>query len=123
MARSGYSAVVKEAMTMRDGHLLKRAGREFANNFIWMAVVLGLLVAVLAAATDLSLVGMMAFVGVFAAVVAAIVTVVVIWSGAYDETTRRGGHDYPGSPPDRGGWEDLEKWTGHSGGGYGGGGL
>ena len=82
-----------------------------------------MLVAVLAAATDLSLVGTMAFVGVLVAVVAAIVTVVVIWSGAYDETTRRGGPDYPGSPPDRGGWADLEKWTGHSGGGDGGGGL
>jgi ABC-type long-subunit fatty acid transport system fused permease/ATPase subunit len=110
--------VVKEAMTMRDGHLLKRAGREFANNFIWMAVVLGLLVAVLAAATDLSLVGMMAFVGVFAAVVAAIVTVVVIWSRAPDGTTRPGGHDYPSSPPDRGGrsggggWDDVGKWPG-----------
>jgi hypothetical protein len=53
------------------------------------------------------------FVGVFAAVIAAIVTVVVIWSGAYDETTRLGGHDYPGSPPARGGWDDVEKWTGH----------
>ncbi len=98
---------------MRDGHLLKRASREFAKNLLWMAVVLGLLVAVLAAATDLSLVGTMAFVGVFAAAMAAIVTVIVIWSGAYDETTRRGGHDYPGSPPDRGdgpggGWESVD---------------
>src|SRR5215210_6225956 len=110
-------------MAMRDGYLLKRTGREFAKNLIWMAMVLGLLVAVLAAATDLSLVGMIFFVGLFAAVMAAIMTVVVIWSGAYDETTRRGGHDYPGSPPDRGGWDDVEKWTGHSGGGDGGGGL
>jgi hypothetical protein len=62
---------------------------------------------------DLSLVGTMAFVGFFLAVMAAIVTVVVIWSGAYDETRRLGGHDYPGSPPDRGGWDDVEKWTGH----------
>jgi vacuolar-type H+-ATPase subunit I/STV1 len=117
VTKSGYSALVKEAMAMRDGHLLKRAGREFAKNLIWMAVVFGLLVAVLAAATDLSLVGMMAFVGVFVAVVAAIVTVVVIWSGAHDETTRLGGHDYPGSPPDRGdrpggGWDDVGKWPG-----------
>jgi uncharacterized membrane protein len=123
VTRSGYSAVVKEAMAMRDGHLLKRAGREFAKNLLWMAVVFGLLAAVLAAATNLPLVGTMAFVGVCVAVVAAVVTVVVIWSGAYDETTRLGGHDYPGSPPDRGGWDDVEKWTGNSGGGYGGGGL
>jgi predicted signal transduction protein with EAL and GGDEF domain len=111
MARSGYSAVVKEAMAMRDGHLLKRAGREFARNLLWMAVVLGVLAAILVAATDLQLAGVMVFVGVFAAVMAALVTVVVFWSGAYDETKRPGGHDSPGSPPDRGGWDDLEKWT------------
>jgi hypothetical protein len=103
---------------MRDGHLLKRTGREFAKNLIWMAVVPGLLAAVLAAATDLSLVGTMAFVGFFVVIVAAIVTVVVIWSGAHDETTRLGGHDYPGSPPDRGdwpggGWDDVGKWPGN----------
>jgi hypothetical protein len=115
---------VKEAMAMRSsGHLLRRAGREFVRNLIWMGVVFGLLAAVLAAATDLSLVGTMAFVGVCVAVVAVVVTVVVIWSGAYDERTRLGGHDSPGSPPDRGGWDDVEKWTGHGGGGYGGGGL
>ena len=105
---------------MRDGHLVKRAGREFARNLLWMAVVLGSLAAILVAATDLPLAGVMVFVGVFAAVMAAIVTVVVIWSGAYDETKRR--RD-PGSPADRGGWDDVEKWTGNSGGGYGGGGL
>jgi hypothetical protein len=113
VTRAGYAAVVKEAMAMRDGHLLKRAGREFAKNLLWMAVVLGSLAAILVAATDLPLAGVTFFVGVFAAVMSAIVTVVVIWSGAYDETKRRGGHDYPGSPADRGGWDDLEKWTGH----------
>ena len=123
MARSGVFALVKEAMAMRDGHLLRRAGREFGKNLLWMAVVLGVLVAVLVAATDLSLIGTMAFAGVFAAVMAAIVTVVVIWSRAPDGATRLGGRDYPGSPPDRGGWEDLEKWTGYGGGGDGGGGL
>jgi len=104
--------VVKEAMAMRDGHLLRRAGREFAKNLLWMAVVLGSLAAILVAATDLPLAGVIFFVGVFAAVMAAIVTVVVIWSGAHDETTRLGGHDYPGSPPDRGGWDDVGKWLG-----------
>ena len=93
-----------------SGHLLRRAGREFVRNLIWMGVVSGLLAAVLAAATDLSLVGTMAFVGVCVAVVAAVMTVVVIWSGAYDERTRLGGHDSPGSPPDRGGWDDVGKW-------------
>jgi hypothetical protein len=95
------SVPAKEAMAMREGHLLKRAGTEFVKNLIWMSVVFGLLAAVLAAATDLSLVGTMAFVGVCVAVVAAVVTVVVIWSGAY------------GSPPDRGdgpggGWESVD---------------
>jgi len=42
---------------MRDGHLLKRAGREFAKNLLWMAVVLGSLAAILVAATDLPLAG------------------------------------------------------------------
>jgi predicted signal transduction protein with EAL and GGDEF domain len=113
--RSGYSAVVKEAMAIMrsSGHLLKRAGREFAKNLLWMAVVLGSLAAILVAATDLPLAGAIFFVGVFAAVMSAIVTVVAIWSGAYDETKRLGGHDSPGSPADRGGWDDLEKWTGH----------
>jgi hypothetical protein len=115
---------VKEAMAMRSsGHLLRRAGREFVKNLLWLGVVLGLLAAILVAATDLPLAGVIFFVGVFAAVMAAIVTVVVIWSGAYDERTRLGGHDSPDSPPDRGGWDDVEKWTGNSGGGYGGGGL
>jgi hypothetical protein len=123
VTRSGVSVPAKEAMAMREGHLLKRAGREFVKNLIWMSVVFGLLAAVLVAATDLSLVGTMAFVGVCVTFVAAVVTVVVIWSGAYDERTRLGGHDSPGSPPDRGGWDDVEKWTGNSGGGYGGGGL
>jgi hypothetical protein len=42
-------------MAMRDGHLLKRAGREFVRNLLWMAVVFGSLAAILAAVTELSL--------------------------------------------------------------------
>jgi hypothetical protein len=102
--RSGVSVPAKEAMAIRDGYLLKRAGREFVKNLIWMAVVFGLLAAVLGAATNLPLVGTMAFVGVCVTVVAAVVTVVVIWSGAYDKTTRLGGRgDGPG-----GGWESVD---------------
>ena len=85
-----------------SGHLLQRAGREFVKNLLWMAVVFGLLAAVLVVATNLPLVGTMAFVGVCVAVVAAVVTVVVIWSGAYDETPRDRG-DGPG-----GGWESVD---------------
>jgi hypothetical protein len=116
VTRSGISAPAKEAMFMRDGHLLKRAGREFVRNLIWMAVAFGSLAAILVAATDLPLVGAMAFVGVSVAVVAAIVTVVVLWSGARDETPL-GGHDYPGSPPDRGNWPDDWPSGGWDGGG------
>jgi hypothetical protein len=68
-------------MFMRFVHLLKRAGREFAKNFVWMAVVFGSMAAFLAAASDLSLVGVMAFVGASVAVMAAIITVVLLWSG------------------------------------------
>jgi hypothetical protein len=86
-----------------SGHLLKRAGREFVRNLIWMAVVFGLLATILVAATDLPLVGVLAFVGVCVAVMAAIMTVVVLGSGAHDES-RLGGHDYSGSPPNSGEW-------------------
>jgi hypothetical protein len=105
VTRSGYSAVVKEATAMRDGHLLKRAGREFAKNLLWMAVVFGLLAAVLVLATNLPLVGTMAFVGVCVAVVAAVVTVVGIWSGDPGSPTDRG--DGPG-----GGWESVDAMGG-----------
>src|SRR5918992_959517 len=96
--RSGQGG---DVLMRSSGHLLKHAGGEFAKNLVWMAVVFGSLAAILVAATDLPLVRTMAFVGVCVAVVAAIVTVVVTWSGARDETTLSG-HDYPGSPPDRG---------------------
>ena len=43
------------------------------KNLIWMVVVFGLLAAVLVVATNLPLVGTMAFVGVGVAVVAAVV--------------------------------------------------
>ena len=106
---------------MRDRHLLKRAGREFAKNLIWMAVVFGSLAAILAAVTDLSLVEVMAFVGVSVTVMAAIVTVVVLWSGAHDEEPRLGGHHYPGSPHDRDGDWPVGGWWDGGGGGDGGG--
>src|SRR5687768_9269990 len=93
--RNGVSALVKEAMTMSSsGHLLKRAGREFVGNLIWMGVVFGSLAAILVAATDLPLVGTMVFVGFCVSVLAAIVTVGALWSGAPDEWSP-GGHDYP----------------------------
>jgi hypothetical protein len=108
-------------MAMRSsGHLLKRAGWEFAKNFVWMAVVFGGLAAFLVAGSDLSLIGVMAFVGVCVAVMAAIITVVALWSGARNETALSG-HDYPGSPPDRGA-DDRPSGGGWDGGGGDGGG-
>ena len=84
------------------------------RNLIWMLLVFGLLAAILSAATDLPLLGVLAFVGVSVAIMAAIMTVVGLWSGAHDET-RLGGHDYPGSPPDRGDWPSSGGWDGGGG--------
>jgi uncharacterized membrane protein YgcG len=105
----------------RDGHLLKRAGREFAKNLLWLLVVFGSLAAILAAVTDLSQLEVMAFVCVCVVVMAAIVTVGVLWSGAHDEP-RLGGHADSSSPPEtRGGdWPIGGGWDG-GGGGVGGG--
>jgi hypothetical protein len=105
-----------------SGHLMKRAGTEFAKNVIWMGVVFGSLAAILVAATNLPLVGTMVFVGVSVAVLAAIVTVGALWSGAPDEWST-GGHDYPGSHPGGGYWPGGgDGGWGDGGGGDGGGG-
>jgi hypothetical protein len=108
---------------MRVGHLLKRACREFLRNMIWMSVIFGPLVAVLIPAADLPLLGVLAFIVVSVSIMAAILTVVVLWSGAHDET-HLGGHNHPGVPPgsgDFGGWHGGG-WDGGGGGGDGGGG-
>ena len=57
----------------------------------------------MSAASGLSLVG------VCMAVVAAFMTVVALWSGIHPEIFL-GGHDYPGSPPDRGACPGWEGW-------------
>ena len=120
-------APAKEAMAMRDGHLLTRAGREFAKNLIWMVVAFGALAAILVATTDLPLVGAMAFVGAASAVMSAIVTGVVIGSNAHDETPIVGQqHHYPypgGSPGPGGDWSDGGGWDGGGGADGGGGGA
>jgi uncharacterized membrane protein YgcG len=108
-------------MAMRnDGHLLQRVGREFVKNAIWMVVVFGALGAILVAATDLPMVGVMVFVGAFVAVLAAIMTGVAFWSGAREDTSPGGGDSHPGSPPDRGDWPSGG-WDGGGGAGGGGG--
>jgi hypothetical protein len=112
---------MKEAMSMRSsGHLLRRAGRKFVRNLIWWAVIFGSPAVILAAVTDLYLVGVAAFVGASVAVMAAIMTVGELWSGAPDEP-HLGGHDYHGSPPDNAALPYLDAW-GDGGGGDGGGG-
>ena len=103
-----------------SGHLLRRAGREFLRNLIWMAVVFGSPAVILATVTDLYLVGVSAFVGASVTVLAAFVTVGALWSGAPDEP-RLGGHDYPGSHPDGGGHWPVGGWDGGGGDGGGGG--
>jgi uncharacterized membrane protein YgcG len=108
-----------------SGHLLRRAGREFAKNLLWMVVAFGALAAILVATTELPLVGAMAFVGAAAAVMAAIVTGVVIGSNAHahDETPIGGQHHYPGGSPGPGGdWRDGGGWDGGGGADGGGGG-
>ena len=110
---------------MRDGHLLRRAGREFAKNLLWMVVAFGALAAILVAATELPLVGAMAFVGAAAAVMAAIMTGVVIGSNApaHEETPLGWQHHYPGGSPGPGGdWRDGGGWDGGGGADGGGGG-
>jgi uncharacterized membrane protein YgcG len=127
VARSGVFAPAKEAMAMRDGHLLRRASREFAKNLIWMVVAFGALAAILVATTELPLVGAMAFVGAASAVMSAIVTGVVIGSNAHDETPIGGQqHHYPypgGSPGPGGDWSDGGGWDGGGGADGGGGGA
>ena len=111
---------------MGDGHLMRRAGREFAKNLLWMVVAFGILAAILVASTSLPLVGAMAFVGAAAAVMAAIVTALVLGTNAHDEPPIGGqqhypGGYYPGEPPGPGGdWRDGGGWDG--GGGWNGGG-
>jgi hypothetical protein len=116
---------VKEAMAMRAVHLLnllKRAGKEFVRNLAWLLAAFGVLGVILVFATHLPLLGVLAFVGIFASVIAAIATVVALWSGAHDETFLSGRNHHPGSPPDRGGdWAGGGWGDGAGGGGDGGG--
>ena len=92
---------------MRSVHLLKQASGEFVKNIIWMLVVFRLLAATLVFGVGLPLLGVAVFVGVFASVMAAMATVVVLWSGAHEETFLSGHNHHPGASPDRGGdWAD-----------------
>ncbi len=113
---------------MRAVQLLKRAGREFVRNLIWMGVAFSPLAAIVIFATNITLVGALPFVGIFVCAVAAIVTVLTLWSGAHDEALQSanwgmspesahssGGTYYPGFLDGGGGGDGC-------GGGDGGGG-
>ena len=115
----------------RGGHLPKRVGGEFARNLIWILAVFGPLGAFLFFAAGTPLVGLLAFVGICVLPLAAIVTLLALWSGAPDETLLRGyhsgsdpwlrsggGHGASDGGPDCGGGFDC----GGGGGGDGGGG-
>jgi uncharacterized membrane protein YgcG len=100
------------------GLLLKQAGRKFVRNLLWMLALSGALGAILVFATHLPLLEAAIFVGIYAPALAAIVTVVALWSGAHDETLRSAPND-PGPRPDgsgSGGWHGGP-WDGDGGGG------
>lgn len=93
----------------RGGPLPKRAGREFARNLAWILAIFGPLAVLLFFAAGTPLVGLLVFAGVCALPLAAIVTLLALWSGAPDETLLRGYY----------GVEDEGGYTSRSGGGYG----
>ncbi len=70
---------------MRVVHLLKRAGRKFVRNLFWMLVAFGPLAAILILFASLPLVGALPYFGIIVSVIAAIITVLELWSGAHDE--------------------------------------
>jgi uncharacterized membrane protein YgcG len=116
----------------RGGRLPRRVGREFARNLIWILVFIGPLAALLFFAAGTPLVGLLAFVGVCVLPLAAMVTLLALWSGAPDETLLRGYHGvegeggyHPGSDPwlrSGGGYGASDVGPGHGGGFDGGGG-
>jgi uncharacterized membrane protein YgcG len=124
-------------MTMRTVSLLKRASREFLRNLLWMLLVFGLLGAILVFATQLPLLGVAIYIGIFASVLlgvaiyigifasvlAAIVTGVALWSGAHEEKFLSGHNHHPGTPPSGGAYHGSGgHGTGHGGWDGGGGG-
>jgi hypothetical protein len=109
-------------MAMRKNvPLLKRAGSEFVRNLAWMLGVFGALAAILVFATNLPLTAVLVFGVISVSVMATIVTVVVLLSGAHDETLLSG-HNYPGVPHEGGGLDHWDGGGGDFGRGDGGGG-
>jgi hypothetical protein len=98
--------------------LLKRAGREFGKNLLWLSAAFSPLTALVIFATSITLLGALPFLAIFVSVMAALVTVLTLVSSAHDETLLSGHKHHPGAPPDRSGdWADGGSGDGGSGGG------
>jgi len=93
------------------------------RNLIWVLVVFGPLATLVLFAAGISLLWALAFVVVSMSIMAAILAVLQLWSGAYDETFHSS-HNYTGVPPSGSdiGLGSGGGWDGGSGGGDGGGG-
>ncbi len=70
---------------MRAVHLLKRTSRKFVRNLFWMVVAFGPLATILIFFANLPLVMALPYFVVSVSVIAAIMTVLTLWSGASDE--------------------------------------
>ena len=103
------------------GPFLKKAGRKFVRNLLWMLALFGTLGALLVFSTQLPLLEVVALVGICVSVSAALVTVVALWDGTTTpDEARLGGHNYPELRPD--GSSGSGGWHGGRGDGDGGGG-
>ena len=106
-----------------SGHLLRRAGREFVRNLIWVLVAYAPLAAILAFGANTPLRGVLILGGIFVPATAAFVTVVVLRGDASDEVVLRGdGRTWGESGYHSGGTYYPDFLDGGGGGGDGGGG-
>ncbi len=107
-------------MTMRGaGPFLKRAGRKFVRNLLWMLALFGTLGALLVFSTQLPLLEVAVLVGICVSLSAVLITVVALWDGTTPDEAHLSSHNYPGPRPDGGG---SGGWHGGRGDGDGGGG-
>jgi uncharacterized membrane protein YgcG len=109
-------------MAMRDGRFAKRAGREFVKNLIWFLVAFVPLAIILIVLAGVPLREVLVFGGVFVPVMAAVLTVTIVWAGGAGDYHPRGsrpGIYTGGGEGGHGGWYDCGS---HGGGDFGGGG-
>jgi hypothetical protein len=94
----------KEVMAVRMGRFPQRAAKEFARNLSWLLVSYALIAAILTLSAVAPLGGVLLFGGVFVLVMAAVITVLVLWGG--DDEARLG---------DDSGWRDASAYhPGHA---------